>query len=138
MTNVYAARAAKNFYDEASVFYFIFDPAGVPDYFKTKLDNSTMEPNGPCSHLKNKDVKYQIKECCWVAPSKGEPTVEEDVSSGRYSRNYAFEMFSKELFIEEPWTEEIRGWIYDTAMDTPVCHFRNDSYYFTRTVRNII
>ena len=49
---------------ESSFFYFIFDPAIVGDYFKTKLKDEELDEGGRCSHLKKFPAKFQIAECC--------------------------------------------------------------------------
>jgi len=49
---------------EPAFFYFIFDPAIVSDYFKTKLTKEELDEVGRCSHLKKFPEKFQIAECC--------------------------------------------------------------------------
>ena len=49
---------------ESSFFYFIFDPAIVGDYFKTKLKDEELDEGGRCSHLKKFPEKFHIAECC--------------------------------------------------------------------------
>ena len=49
---------------EPAFFYFIFDPAIVLDYFKTKLKKEELNEGGRCSHLNNFDEKFHIAECC--------------------------------------------------------------------------
>ena len=49
---------------EPAFFYFIFDPAIVSDYFKTKLTKEELDEGGRCSHLKKFSEKFQIAECC--------------------------------------------------------------------------
>jgi len=100
--NTYTPRGPKNYNAEPSFFYFIMDPDAVTfSGFKTKLTDEELK--GPCAHLKNKDSKYQIKECCWVKPSKGAPTTQAKINSGNYTRDYMFTMWGEELFLEEPW-----------------------------------
>ena len=49
---------------EPAFFYFIFDPAIVSDYFKTKLTKEELDEGGRCSHLKKFSEEFQIAECC--------------------------------------------------------------------------
>ena len=52
------------FRSEPAFFYFIFDPAIVSDFFKTKLTNRELAEGGRCSNLKKFSTKFQIAECC--------------------------------------------------------------------------
>ena len=45
------------FRSEPAFFYFIFDPAIVSDFFKTKLTNRELAEGGRCSHLKRPNSK---------------------------------------------------------------------------------
>ena len=56
---------------EPAFFYFIFDPAIVSDYFKTKLTKEELDEGGRCSHLKKFSEEFQIAECCITDLPKG-------------------------------------------------------------------
>ena len=56
---------------EPAFFYFIFDPAIVSDYFKTKLTKEELDEGGRCSHLKKFSKEFQIAECCITDLPKG-------------------------------------------------------------------
>ena len=64
-------RYQSNRLSESAFFYFIFDPAVVSDYFKTKLTNRELDEGGRCSHLKKFPKKFQIAECCMTDLPEG-------------------------------------------------------------------
>ena len=64
IVTVYFECYSGNLRSESAFFYFIFDPAIVYDYFKTKLTNEELDEGGRCSHLKKFSEKFQIAECC--------------------------------------------------------------------------
>ena len=69
-----AARGPQSYLRETGFFYFIFDPASVSSYLKTKLDDmdwgrypESKKPiewknDSRCSYLKNFDKKFQLAE----------------------------------------------------------------------------
>lgn len=75
-----------------------------------------------------------------MKPSRGDPTSQDEIDAGTYTRDYLFSMWGEELFLEEPWLEEIREWIYDPSHDTPICQFNqvNDIGYFNLLIINFI
>ena len=62
-----AARGPQSYLRETGFFYFIFDPASVSSYLKTKLDDMDWGRDGwrkdsRCSYLKDFDPKFQLAE----------------------------------------------------------------------------